>query len=178
MALVRLPEQTELAELVGQVFSEAKQNPTTTGAGWSVRFTPPLPTPWPAPEAVVVFAYATTLPIANRNGRPVLAAVDAMLVAHPFAAVWLRADRSPHVDTLATSIQSAGMQGFGPASPVERNLATRRGEVFAEVLSLSPPLSALANAYYRHWLSVAGVVARCLPETQRPFLRDIDDRYA
>jgi hypothetical protein len=175
---LRLPEQTELAELVGQAFREAKQSPSSSAATWTLRFTPPLPEPWPTPNAVVVFAYATALPFAIKNNRPVLTAADAMLVAHPFAAVYLKVDSSPVVSVLGTSLQSAGMQGFGPASPLERNLTTRSAEVFSEILRLSPPLSELSRAHYAQWLSVAGVIARCLPATQRRFLGDIDSRYA
>ena len=175
---VKLPDEAELAALVDQAFREARQSPSTSGAGWRVWFTPPLPKPWPTPDAVVVFAYATTIPMEFRNGRPVIAAADATLVSHPFAAVQLRANRDPEVFVLATSLQSAGMQGVRPVSAIEKGLVDRSSEVFAEILALSPPLSDVARAYYRHWLGVSGAIARCLPATQRPFLGDVDGRFA
>lgn len=41
-------------------------------------------------DAVLVFAYATALPMRMRDGVPVLAATDAALVARPFAGVLIR----------------------------------------------------------------------------------------
>lgn len=168
-----MPDDAQLLALVEPTFRRVSQNSSSEPLGWSVRLTPPLPATWPAADGVLVFAYATALPMRLRDGVPVLTAMDAALVARPFASVLIREGHALEPIELATSLQTAGLQGVGPAGPHERSLFERRNEIYAELYRAPSPYSELARSYYLQWFRSNGTLARCLPPMQQQFLADL-----
>ena len=168
-----VPDDAHLLALVEPTFRRASQNSSSEPLGWTARLTPPLPATWPATEGALVFAYATALPMRLRDGVPVLTAMDAALVARPFASVLVREGHALEPIELATSLQSAGLQGVGPAGPHERSLFERRDEIYAELYRAPSRYSELARDYYLQWCRSNGTLARCLPPTQQQFLAEL-----
>lgn len=166
-------DDAELLSLVEPTFRRASQNSSSEPVGWSPRLTPPLPASWPTAEDALVFAYATALPMLVRDGALVLTAMDAALVSRPFARVLVRDGRALDTVALATSLQSAGLQGVGPAGPRERSLFEQRSQIYTELYRAPSRYSELAREYYLQWFSSNGTVARCLPPTQQRFLAEL-----
>jgi hypothetical protein len=158
---------------VATAFRDVAQASDARRVGWSVQFTPPLPEPWPNPTSAFVFVYATALPMELEDGRPILTCLDGVRVSHPFAVVSLRKCELARVVVLANTLEAAGIQGIRPANRVEIELMHRSDEVRAELGRFPESLSTLAQDYYRAWVNVNGVIARCLPASQQRFFVDI-----
>jgi len=166
-----LPPDEELRTLVDPSFRALRRTEALQTS--SLRFTLPLPEPWPHPRGAVFFAYGTALPMASRDGRLVFTAMDAALVSHPFAAVWVLRGAPPVTRLLSNELTLAGTQGIGPAGPQERELSSRSAEVLAELearVAGGEELSDVARRFFAQWGRSNGVIARCLPDDQRAFL--------
>jgi len=168
-----MPDDAQLLSLIEPTFRRASQDSSSEPGGWTPHLTPPLPSSWPTPDGVVVFAYATALPMRVRNGALVLTAMDAALVSWPFASVLVREGQVLDPVALATSLQSAGLQGVGPAAPHARSLFERRSEIYAELYRTPRHHSELARDYYLEWFRSNGTIARCLPHAQQQFLAEL-----
>jgi hypothetical protein len=168
-----IPDEAELLSLVQEPFRLACDNPNSLQVSWSLHLTPPLPASWPEPEGAIVFAYASALPMFVRNGVPVLTAMDAALTSPPFAAVLLRDGQPPEICVLATSLQSAGMQGVRPSNPREAMLWKLRDEIDAEIYRAPTRYSDLAREFYLQWGNSNGVLVSCLPPAQQRFLAEL-----
>ena len=170
---VTFPDDAHLLSLVAATFRRASQDSSSEPAGWSPHLTPPLPASRSTAEGAVVFAYATALPMRVRDGALALTAMDAALVSRPFASVLVRDGQALEPIALGTSLQSAGLQGVGPAGPRARDLFERRDEVYAELYRVPSRYSELARDYYLEWFRSNGTIARCLPPTQQQFLAEL-----
>lgn len=167
-----LPGDEELRVLVEPAFRALRRAPGLEAS--SLRFTLPLPEPWPQPRSVVFYAYGTALPIRRQGGRTVLVAMDAALVSRPFAAVSVLRGERPVLRLLSDELALAGTQGFGPAGAKERELWQHAAEVLAEMETGPAEPSELTRQFFAQWARSNGVIASCLPEEQCAFLTHVD----
>ncbi|MBS2028417.1 MAG: hypothetical protein JST54_10970 [Deltaproteobacteria bacterium] len=156
--MVTVPDDAALQKLFAPAWAAL---PTSRAPPfWSMRVTPRLPDAWPAPKALVVFAY----PVGMDPGLS-----DAERIAKPFARATFAPGAAPKVESLSKTIDALGPQGFRPINEKEQAIHGQGPAAQAALAALPAKPDEAMRAYYCQWAGFNGVIVRALPDAQLAF---------